>query len=125
MTDHSDTRARILDQDARGLWPTGHRARTEGWTGSDIIFRAMRSHLRILGVLKTSCKTSKENDECIPNLHPQKGEIKPRLQPEPKAPWLPAWAIGLDEQALYRMRFEIESVRLYRAAWRHVHKREA
>ena len=125
MTDHIETRSRILDLDARGLWPTGHRARKEGWAGSDIVFRAIRRKLKAEGLLTTNCKTSKDNDTCIPGLHPQKGEIKPRLQPEPKAPWLPSWAIGLTEQALYRMRYQIESVRLYRAAWRHVHKREA
>ena len=54
------------------------------------------------------------------SLHPQNGLAQPRAKRAVKPPWMPTWATGWHTSLSVSLALEIESIRSYRAAWRHL-----
>lgn len=102
----------ILDIDRSGVWPTVEKARAKGMHCASHIFRRARWELKMNGQLGTRAANDPVEPKC-----PRKPDPV-----EPKAPWLPAWARLWPEALLAAAALEIESVRMYRAAWKHLRR---
>ena len=138
MTDE-DIQDLIHAVDRRGVWPTIVIAHREGYLGDTKRFFRLRGDMLAAGLIHSPKPKHKRHGNTKPkpppksvqfntgHIHDMKGvcNVRNAIRNEekaPKAPGEPLWASLWPSPRLPWQLIELESVRAYKASWRHLRR---